>query len=135
VHPDRDDRFALADDNALVLLGQFHGTRILLCSDLGRLGQCALVDREQNLRADIVVAGMPNSGEPLSDALLDAVRPKAIILSTGEYPASERPTLSLRSRLRKRGVPLFCTGDEAAVRVLVREETWEIRTQSGVSSP
>ena len=135
VHPDRDDRFALADDNALVLLGEFHGTRILLCSDLGRLGQRALAEREKDLRADIVVAGMPGSGEPLSDALLDAVRPKAIILSTGEYPASERPTLSLRSRLGKRGVPVFFTGDEAAVRVLVREEAWEIRTQSGVSSP
>jgi len=37
--------------------------------------------------------------------------------------------------LGKRGVPVFFTGDEAAVRVLVREEAWEIRTQSGVSSP
>jgi ComEC/Rec2-related protein len=131
LHPDPSDRFALADDHALVLLGEFHGTRILVCSDLGRLGQGALAEREKDLRADIVVAGMPNIGEPLGDALLEAVQPRAIIVSTGEYPASEQPTLALRGRLKRRGVPVFFTGDDGAVRVMIRPEGWEIRIRSG----
>jgi ComEC/Rec2-related protein len=135
LHPDPSDRFALADDHALVLLGEFHGTRILLCSDLGRLGQCVLAEREKDLRADVVIAGMPNSGEPLSDALLDAVQPQAIILSTGESPASERPTLALRGRLNRRHVSVFLTGDDGAVRVMIRPEGWEIRTRSGKALP
>ena len=131
LHPDSTDRSVLADDSALVLLGEFHGTRILLCSDLGRLGQRALLGRERHLRADVVVAGMPTAGEPLSDALLEAVQPKAIILSTGEYPASEQPALALRGRLKKRGLPVFFTGDDGAAEVTIRPEGWEIRTLGG----
>ena len=131
LHPDPSDRFALADDSALVLLGEFHGTRILLCSDLGRLGQRALLGWERHLRADVVVAGMPTAGEPLSDALLEVVQPRAIILSTGEYPASEQPALALRGRLKRRGVPVFMTGDDGAVQVLIRPDGWEIRANSG----
>jgi len=77
------------------------------------------------------VAGMPNAGELLSDALLEAVQPEAIILSTGEYPANEQPALALRGRLMRRGVPVFMTGDDGAVQVLIRSESWEIRANSG----
>ncbi|MBI3192213.1 MAG: ComEC/Rec2 family competence protein, partial [Pedosphaera parvula] len=59
LHPAPEDRFPLADDNALVLLGEFHGVRVLLLSDLGAAGQRALLARGGDLRADIVVTGMP----------------------------------------------------------------------------
>ena len=36
LHPDATDDFAHADDASLVFLGNFHGTRVLLLSDLGR---------------------------------------------------------------------------------------------------
>jgi hypothetical protein len=70
--PAATNNFPRADDNALVLLGNFRGARILLLSDLSRTGQDALLSRTNDLRADIVVAGLPNEGEPLCDALLGA---------------------------------------------------------------
>src|ERR1035437_3304167 len=73
LHPGADDNFAKADDNALVLLGNFHGTKVLLLSDLGRAGQSALLERPDDLRADIVVAGLPTEGEALCNALIDAI--------------------------------------------------------------
>jgi len=54
---------ALAGDAALVLRGDVHGTRILLLSDLSRAGQSELLARTNDLRADIVVAGLPDEGE------------------------------------------------------------------------
>ena len=131
LHPDAQDRFPLADDNAVVLRGEFYGVRVLLCSDLGKLGQRALLEREPDLRADIVVAGVPAREEPLSDALLDAIQPKAIIISAGEYPASERVTDQLRERLGRRGIPIFYTIDDGAVTLTLRPKSWEVRAMSG----
>ncbi len=76
-HPSDSDRFGRADDGALVFAGSFHGSRVLLLSDLGRAGQNALLERTPDLRADIVVTGLPSQEEPLSEALLDAIQPRA----------------------------------------------------------
>jgi competence protein ComEC len=135
LHPQADDQFALADDSVLVLRGEFYGARVLLCSDLGKFGQRALLERETDLRADIVVAGIPAREEPLSDALLDAVHPKAIVLSAGEYPATERVTDRLRERIGRRGIPVFCTLDDSAVTVTLRTKGWEVRAMDGEKSP
>jgi hypothetical protein len=43
-----------------------------MLSDLGRAGQSVLLECTNDLRADIVVAGLPNEGEPLCDVLIVA---------------------------------------------------------------
>ncbi len=133
LHPDAQYRFPDADDNAIVLRGEFHGVRVLLCSDLGRPGQRVLLERENDLRAEVVVCGIPARGEPLIDALLDAVQPRVIIVSASEVPAQERATKELRERLGRRGIPVFYTSDDGAVTVTLRPKVWEIRAMSGKS--
>jgi competence protein ComEC len=130
LHPAAEDRFSRADDSVMVLRGTFHGVRVLLCSDLGRHGQRALAERETGLRADIVVAGMPGIDEPLGDMFLDLVDPAIIVVSAGEYPASERPTRQLRERLSARGVPVLFTCDTGAVTLSIRDSGWSVRTMN-----
>ena len=130
LHPATDNRFPEADDNALVLRGEFHGVRVLLCSDLGRPGQRSLLEGEHDLRADVVVCGIPARGEPLGDALLDAVQPRVIIVSASEVPTQERATKELRERLERRGIPVFYTSDDQAVTITVRPSGWEARAMS-----
>ncbi len=74
--PAATDDFSKSDDAALVLRGNFHGAKILLLDDLSRAGQSDLLGRTNDLRADIVIAGLPTEGEPLCDALIDAVQPE-----------------------------------------------------------
>ena len=90
IHPQRSDRFPQADDNALVLFGDLEGTRVLLVSDLGRPGQNAVLERWPELRADIVVTGLPAQNEALTDAFLDRVQPRIVIVADSEYPVWER---------------------------------------------
>ncbi len=135
LHPQAGDRFPEADDNALVLCGEFHGVRVLLCSDLGRPGQSALLERQPDLRADIVVCGIPAHGEPLNDTLLDAVQPRVIIVSASEVPSQERATKELRERLERRRIPVFYTSDDGAVTVTVRPGSWYICSISGKRFP
>jgi competence protein ComEC len=134
LHPDDVDHFGQADDNALVLAGTIHGTRVLLLSDLGRAGQNALVERTQgttDLRADIVVTGLPSASEALSDWLLDAIQPHLIVVADSEYPARERASSQLRARLARRKVPVIYTRVDGAATLEFRGRHWELRTMNG----
>jgi competence protein ComEC len=131
LYPDPSDHFPKADDNALVLQSGCEGTRVLLCSDLGRAGQHALLARRPQLRADIVVAGVPTDGEPLCDGFLDAIQPRIIIIADSEFPRSERATLNLQQRLIKREVPVIYTRSSGAVTIEFRAKGWDLRTMSG----
>ena len=130
-HPDTSDNFEHADDASLVLSGNYCGTRILLLSDLGRAGQSVLVSRTNNLRTDIVIAGLPDSGEPLCDALLDALQPKVIVIADAELPATRRAGPNLRARLEQRGIPVIYTRAAGAVTIVSRPGGWEWHTMDG----
>jgi competence protein ComEC len=127
LHPGRGDAFAQADDNALVLMGDFRGTRILLLSDLGRAGQEALLELTADLRADIVVACLPERTEPLCDGLLEAICPKLIVIADSEYPATKRASIALRKRLERRAVPVLCTRCAGAVNIVIGKGGWRVR--------
>jgi ComEC/Rec2-related protein len=125
------NNFPRADDNALVLLGNFDGARVLLLSDLSRTGQDALLSRTNDLRADIVIAGLPNEGEPLCDALLGAIQPKVIVIADSEFPANRRASRELKGRLETVKVPVIYTRDSGAVTILADKNGWQLRTRDG----
>ena len=130
LHPGADDKFPQADDSSLVLLGQFHGTRILLLGDLGRPGQEALMKRGADLRADIVVTGLPEQTEPLCNGLIEAVQPKLIIVADSEFPATKRAGRGLRERLDAAHVPVIYTRTDGAVTLTIQPTRWIMRTMN-----
>ncbi len=122
LHPTATDDATKADDGALALAGEFNGTRVLLLSDLGRIGQNLLFDRTPDLRADVVVTGIPTQSEPISDALLDAIRPRAIIVADPEIPATERAKTQLQERLALRNIPVFYTRITGAITISLKSD-------------
>ncbi|MBC8095053.1 MAG: ComEC/Rec2 family competence protein [Akkermansiaceae bacterium] len=132
LHPAPTNSFPLADDNALVLRGEISGTSILVLSDLARSGQEFLLEKQAvNLRSDIVIAGLPEKGEPLCDALLDAIQPKLIVIADSEFPASRRASPALRERLRQREIPVLYTREMGAAKITFRRNAWQCRTADG----
>jgi competence protein ComEC len=139
LHPTASDKFTSGDDNALVLRGEFDGVRVLLLSDLGRSGQRALLQRAADLRADIVVTGIPSKEEPVSDDLLTAIQPQVVIVTSAWQPALEQAPKALISRLRQGPwkslflhecgtVSLRFTEDGCEVKAMRAEERlWRIR--------
>ncbi len=131
LYPEATNNFPRADDDALVLLGNYSDARVLLLSDLGRAGQNALLARTNDLRADIVIAGLPNQGEPLCDELLGAIQPRVIVVADSEFPATRRAGSELKARLAGRNVPVIYTRTAGAVTILARPNDWELRTMDG----
>ncbi len=130
LHPRAGEKFSLADDVPLVLRANLRGTTVLLCSDLSLEGQSNLLNREADLRADIVVAGIPSRGEPLGEAMLDRVKPRLIILSCAYYPVPEQARASLRERLAQRGIPVLYTCDTGSVTIEFRPSSYKIKTMN-----
>ncbi|MDB6112250.1 MAG: ComEC/Rec2-related protein [Pedosphaera sp.] len=131
LQPAADDHFAKGEDNALVLRREIDGTAILLLADPGKPGQRALLDRTNNLRADVVVAGLPSEGEPLSDTLLDAIQPQVIIIADAEYPATKQAKGGLKTRLARRNVPVLYESSSGGVTLEVRPGRWDLRAMDG----
>lgn len=131
LHPDPAITGSRADDNALVLLGNFSGTRILLLSDLSREGQSALLSRTNDLRADIVIAGLPEKSEPLCDPLLTAIHPHIIIIADSEKPVNRRANPALKQRLAQSGFAVIYTRTAGAATIGTRPGGWAVRTMDG----
>jgi competence protein ComEC len=131
LHPQPTDDFSQGDDNAVVLRGTFQNIRVLLLSDLGLAGQTALMKRQSDLQADIVVAGLPMHGEPLSEALLTAIRPRVVVVTDSEFPATRRANARLRERLERHGAPVIYTRTTGAVTVTLQEGGAQLRMMDG----
>jgi len=131
LHPAADDRSGQADDSALVLAGSFYGSRVLLLSDLGRAGQNSLLERTPDLRADIVVTGLPSENEALREALLDAIKPRLIVVADSELPSSERARANLIERLARRNTPVIYTRSAGAATIEFLRSGWEVRAMNG----
>ncbi len=129
--PASTNRFSKADDVPLVLRGDVRGTKILLLDDLSRTGQSDLLSATNDLRADIVVAGLPAEGEPLCDALVAAVQPKVMIVADSEFPATRRAGLALRERLAQKSIPVIFTRTAGAVTIVAGAHGWKLQTMDG----
>jgi beta-lactamase superfamily II metal-dependent hydrolase len=128
LYPNTDTVYSKADDQALVLLGTFHQTRILLLSDLSRAGQDRLLSlaKPDELHADVVISGLPVEGEPLCNELLNAINPRAIVIADSEFPAQRRATRGLRDRLAEANIPVFYTRDRGALRLVIDQDGWSL---------
>lgn len=131
LHPATGDAFDNADDGALVLLGELHGVRVLLLSDLGRDGQRLLLEREPNLHADLVIAGLPERDQPLSDSLVARLQPKVIFVTDAEQPATQRASRELRDRLERSGAQVLYGRETGAVTIRFSARGWRITCAAG----
>ncbi len=131
LHPGLRDRLPRGADNALVLRAEIDGVRVLLLSDLGRPGQRALCEGTNDLRADVVVSGMPDQGEPLGDTLLGLIQPRVIVMMDNERDSLRHVDRALKDRLGRRGVPVIYGSKARAVTIEFRPGEWELRGMDG----
>lgn len=131
LHPDPTPPARVADDGALVLKAELEGVRVLLLSDLGPGGQSSLLESGLDLRAEVVVTGLPTQGEPLRDALLAAVAPQVVVVNDAAFPSNRRASDALRQRLARSGAVVICNSTAGTATIRLRAGRWQIRTMKG----
>lgn len=107
LHPSSLRPGRLADDRALVLKISHGGRNVLLTSDSGFETERFLLETGADLRSDLWLRGQHRDSPAGLQAFVDAVRPRAVISTHSEFPASERIPETLRRLLSERGIPLF----------------------------
>ncbi len=134
LHPGTSDRPSVAEDESVVALGDFDGVRVLLTSGLGKRGQNAFCMRHSDQRADIVISGLPTSGEPLADEWLEMLRPRLIVIVDSELPPTRRAGKGLRHRLQRHADTVLFTREAGAVSLAIRGGEWQVETAWPVSA-
>jgi beta-lactamase superfamily II metal-dependent hydrolase len=94
------------------------------------LNKKQMLERCPELRADIVIAGLPAAEEPLCEPLLDCIQPKAIVICDSEFPASARAKPELMERLGRRKVRVLYTRECGAVTISFENMHWKLITFS-----
>lgn len=117
-----------ADDQAMVVqLSIAPSSRALLMSDAGDATEHALMRAAIDLRADVIIKGQHYSGVSCSPEFLDAVRPKAIIATSRDFPENERIKDDWADALQARGIKLFRQDKTGAVRLRFLSNGWEVK--------
>jgi len=106
------------NDASLVFMLRYGATRVLLPGDAGAEAEHSMVRRRLDLRADVLKLGHHGSASATSDRWLDAVRPKAAIISVGRRNPFGHPDRRVLARLRRRGIRVFRTDERGAITVL-----------------
>ncbi len=130
-HPVAGDRFARADDAALVLARAIAGWRVVLLSDLGEAGQAALRSRAPDLRADIVLAGLPTQGEPLGPDFLAVLQPRLIVVADDQLPVQARAGPALRARLTGAAPAVLFTAETGPLTLRLSSAGWRVEDVEG----
>jgi len=125
---------ACADDAALAVRVARGGAAVLLAGDLGAAQEEALAGGGAGVAAGVLVVGRHGDAAATSVAWLDAVRPAAAIVSSGEHADSRHPDESTLARLERRGIPVWRTDRQGAIQVELDaqparwpERGWRIR--------
>ena len=129
--PASSTRLKPADDNAVVLRKEINGVSVLLLSDLSRAGQRELLDRHPDLRADILIAGLPARDEPACGWFLDTVKPRWIVIADSKIPAPRRASLKLRERLARQSASVTFCHDVGALTFVFSPFGWHVETTYG----
>ncbi len=105
-------------NNGLVLRLVQNGKGLaLLPGDAGASYLRALLRRDVDLSADVLVLPHHGSRGSLVPAFLDAVSPKIALVSSGAFNAFGHPAPAVRKALEERNIPLYITAREGALAV------------------
>ena len=81
------------------------------------------------LRADVVKLGHHGSTTSTSAAFLDAVRPRAVLISVGRHNRFGHPAPSVLRRLARRGVRVYRTDEQGAIGIFADAQgSWRVAT-------
>jgi len=122
------------NNQSLVLRLTYGAVRILLTGDIEKAVESRLLDSPESLSAQVLKVPHHGSRVSSSPLFLDAVSPKAAVVSVGYRNAFGFPAPEAVGRYEERGIPLFRTDLDGAVLLRTDGRRVEIRPHRGYPS-
>jgi competence protein ComEC len=114
----------VSNDDSLVLRLTYRETAVLLSGDIEREGESVLLSSGIPVRSDLLKVPHHGSASSSSASFLDSVNPAIAVISVGEGNLWDHPSPQVVHRLMSRGVMLFRTDQEGAIRLRFRDGHW-----------
>jgi len=133
LHPPPADweRQRVRNEDSVVLEIRIGGVSVILPGDIGAEGERAIIPRLEPGR--LVVLKAPHHGSATSStrAMLDVLRPAAVIFSCGRSNRFGHPHPAVVARYEALGTEMFSTAEDGAVFVETDGKTVEVRGWTG----
>jgi competence protein ComEC len=111
-----------ADERVAIFRLHWRGWKILFTSDAGMSTEMEILDRQQDVKADLIIAGHHRGDVMLCDAFLAAVMPQAIVASHADFPVAEKLKPQTVAAWQSRGIKVIHQGQSGGVTVRVDGE-------------
>ena len=121
LHPTAGSELMKADDVALVLHTTILGDSVLIMADPTIYNQESILSAHPDLKPDIVVVGIPATGENLSALFLSQLEPELVVLCSDISPASAIESQKLRSLADDLPFHFLFTSDMGGIEIELSE--------------
>lgn len=101
-----------------MIAASIEGVKWLFTGDLGEKGERRIIEQYPNLRVDILKAGHHGSLTSSSEALLDHIMPKVVLISAGRNNRHGHPHPEIMSRFEARRMKIYRTDINGAVQFI-----------------
>jgi competence protein ComEC len=119
------------NENSIVLKLSFGKTSMLLTGDAEDDQEAYLIEEYgERLNATVLKAGHHGSSSSTSPALLDAVQPQMVVISSAYDSQYGHPTQELLERLSTREIPAYWTATHGDIVLVSDGEQVSVRTQA-----
>jgi competence protein ComEC len=108
-----------ADSRVAIYRLHWRGWKLLFTSDAGSETELKLLASQQDLAADVIIAGRNDHDINLTDDFLDAVDPQLIVASHADFPSEEQLDPAQVAYWRTRGIHVFHQGETGGVTLRV----------------
>lgn len=119
------------NDDSLVLAVRLGDATILLPGDIGPMVERRLAPRLSTAPLLILAAPHHGSASSSTPAFLDALAPRAVLISAGLGNRHGHPAPAMLARCRARGIELFRTDLDGAIQLVTDGRTARLRTCTG----
>jgi competence protein ComEC len=129
LHPTEGSLSRKSNDNSLVMRVSSGGTAFLFPGDLEAAGEQMLISRSGfRLKSDVLLAPHHGSRSSSSKPFLEAVNPKACVISSGQGNPFGFPSHEILGRLKAQGCRILRVDELGAIEVSAAQGGFQIRT-------
>ncbi len=120
---------AINDSSLILRFGEDggHDFSCLFAGDISHKAEAQLVNEKIPLPSTFLLSPHHGSSTSNSEAFLQAVNPRAMIVSAGRHRSDKFPTPEVRQRCAALGITMLITAEHGAITITDKEITWQDR--------